>query len=116
MLPPRTVADVWQFCMAANWLWDKIPAFSAVAAPLQAFYNTALADKKRRNLTTAARIPVESAGWNDTLAAAFHGLREAAIGAVTLANYDPSKLICLSTPTPRTSSGLQSSLRSPKKT
>ena len=32
---PATVADVWQFCMASNWLRDKIPNFAQVSAPLQ---------------------------------------------------------------------------------
>ena len=68
--------------MASNWLRDKIPDFARISAPLQKFHVASMQDKKRRNLHTAARIPVERAGWNGALTSPFNALRDAVIGPV----------------------------------
>jgi len=91
---PRTADELLSFLAAMNWLRASMPYYSTIAAEAYECVNDAYEGKKRRTKRAIARVVLDTLPrWNEKGKASYHRVKEALLNAVTLAIFDPTKLL-----------------------
>ena len=92
---PTNAAQLQQLLAAMSWIRGFIPNYAVLVAPLQDVLNCALALTTKRNKQQAARIDLESVGWEEAHTAAFERMRTAVAESVRLAHPRADTVFCL---------------------
>ena len=94
---PAHAGELQSFLAAANWIRGYISNYAPTVAPLQQLLNAILSKCKRRNKHHASKVLLSAAGWGEEHILAFDRLRQSIAAAVTHAQPDPGKILCMFT-------------------
>ena len=95
---PRAGGELSQFVHAVTWLHSSIPDFARRMAPLRDLLEKVYKHGRSRANNKIGNIPLAAElSWGPDHATAFSDLQTQLRNAVTLAHFDPKKVLCLHT-------------------